>query len=276
MQIVPYEPRLAICMGLAHQTRKWEMPFTPDPSRGRLLSRISIFGRQITSDLVREQMSVPDKGYLGIEDYQFSPEQAHRREAASGAGSGPLMSSLRSDGPSQTIVSWENGMDYFVDRGMVAFDQNVIMKHLSGRQMVEKEKLAAAFSISERAMRSLGEGRRASLTCGNLTLEFRAGSSAGANDAVSSLGRATDIERLIAKSAVHLQENTRTIMGEYLQYLRGANEVRIEGSSTIDATISDQDERTQRLNMWRGPLLVWNRVTNRIEAPQAAIRTNRR
>jgi len=274
LHAVPRDACVAFTAALARYAGSIDMPFTPDPARGRLLSRISIFGDQITTDLLREQMSVPGAGMLGVEDYQFAAATARRREAASGASSGPLMSSMRSDGPSQTIVKWRNGMDYIVDRGLVAFDRDVEMQHRSGRQMVNKDQLATAFNITERAMRSLGEGRRGSLTCGNLLLEFstRRGVAAGGE----TMARATDLERLIARHAVLLRENTRTVMGEHVQFLKSTNEVRVEGSASADASITDQDERTQKLSMWRGPLLIWNRNTNRIEAPQATIRASRR
>lgn len=274
LRAAPGDACIAFTAALARYAGSIDMPFTPDPARGRLLSRISIFGDQITTDLLREQMSVPGAGMLGVEDYQFATADARRREAASGASSGPLMSSMRSDGPSQTIVKWRNGMDYIVDRGLVAFDRDVEMQHRSGRQMVNKDQLASAFNISERAMRSLGEGRRGSLTCGNLLLEFS--TRRGITTSEDTMARATDLERLIARHAVLLRENTRTVMGEHVQFLRSTNEVRVEGSASADASITDQDERTQRLSMWRGPLLIWNRNTNRIEAPQATIRASRR
>jgi hypothetical protein len=65
-------------------------------------------------------------------------------------------------------------------------------------------------------------------------------------------------------------------MGEHLQYLREINEIRLEGSDRLEARIIDQDETTQRLSMWKGPILTWDRNTNRIDAPQATIRTSRR
>ncbi len=87
--------------------------------------------------------------------------------------------------------------------------------------------------------------------------------------------RSTDLKRLIAEHAVHLQDGTKSLMGEYLQYLNEVNEVRLEGSRQLEARIIDQDERTQRLTMWRGPLLIWDRRTNQIEAPGATIQASR-
>jgi hypothetical protein len=156
---------------------------------------------------------------------------------------------------------------------MVTFDREVRMVHRSGRQMVLKEELAEVMKITPNDLAQLSSGRKATLTCGNLLLEFRTG---GASDDEGPMARATDLERLIARGAVHLQEGSKSLMGHYLQYLRGTNEVRLEGNDALEARIVDQDEDSQRLSMWRGPLLIWNRSTNEIEAPQARIRTSSR
>jgi hypothetical protein len=168
-------------------------------------------------------------------------------------------------------------MDFFVDRNLVAFDKRVVMVHRSGLEMVLQDELAAALNTDRQTLRHLGPGRRAALSCGYLLLEFLGGrDSKGTPDAAMPAVRATDLKRLIAKHAVTLQEGSKSLMGEHLQYLHQTDEVRLEGSATVEARIIDQDEATQRFNMWRGPLLVWNRKTNRIEAPGATIRTSRR
>ncbi len=240
-------------------------------AQGRLLSRVRVAGHQIIADLAREQMSVPCEGTLLIEDYQFRTKTGPARVRAASVES-PLMSSMRSDGPSQSLVTWRNSMDFFVDRGLVSFDKDVRMVHRSGRQMVLKKELADAMKINADDLGQLSAGRKATLTCGNLLLEFRTG---GASDK-GPMSRATDLERLIARHAVHLQEGSKSLMGHYLQYLHGTSEVRLEGNDALEARIVDQDEDSQRLSMWRGPLLIWNRDTNEIEAPQARIRTSSR
>lgn len=244
---------------------------------GRLLSRLWISGDEIVADLGREQLSVPCRGGLLIEDYQFEPQAERAAAAKAQSAGGPLMSTMRSEGPSQTAVTWENAMDFFLDRGLVAFDKNVSMIHRSGQEMVLQQQLSEAMRINQTMLQHLSKGRRASLSCGHLLLEFltRRQDDPSA-DAASPPIRATDLNRLIAKQAVHLQEDTKSLMGEYLQYLHETNEVRLEGSQSLEARIIDQDERDQRLTMWRGPLLVWDRRTNRIEAPGAAIRASRR
>jgi hypothetical protein len=140
-----------------------------------------------------------------------------------------------------------------------------------------REKLAEAMQIDPDGLRHLAAGRKATLSCGYLLLEFLSdgGSDSGLGGTTPTI-RATDLKRLIAKHAVNLQDGTKSLMGAHLQYLHEANEVRLEGSAALEARIIDQDEERQRFNMWRGPLLIWNRETNRIEAPEARIRTSRR
>lgn len=244
-----------------------------DGHAGRLLSRMQIAGRQITADLLRERMSVPCEGSLLIEDYKFEP--AGRRVTDRKAG--PLMSAARGDGPSQTVVFWKNSMDYYVDQNLIAFDKEVDLRHRSGRQIAALDRLAQAMRINPADLKHLREGRQATLTCGSLLLEFRESEGpAEEGGSRKSAARATDLERLVAKRSVHLQEGTRSIMGDYLQYLRSTDEVLVEGGPGAEAGIYDQDEREQRMNMWRGPTLIWNRSTNRIEAPRATIRSSRR
>lgn len=268
-------PTYIIAEGNAEALSSTHAPKGPNGQPGRLLSRADVAGNQIVVDLARKQMSVPGKGTLLIEDYQF------RKNASLGGGlatrrvGGPLMSSMQNEGPSQTLVTWKNSMDLFVDRGLVAFDKDVRMIHRSGKQIVKKEELARAMGIDESNLEHLGSGRQTSLRCNHLLLEFSSGSpKSRSKSAGGSVVRATDLQRLICRGTVHLQDGTMSLMGEYLQYLQEINEVRLEGSPSLEARIIDQDEGSQRLSMWRGPELIWNRNTNHIESVNANVRTS--
>ena len=246
----------------------------PAPTRGRLLSRMQITGPQVVADLANQRMSVPGKGTLLLEDYQFD-DKGRRSRSAAAPRSGPLMSSAQGEGPSQTVVLWNGSMDYYLDQNLVAFDQNVDMRHLSGRQMVMKEDLVAGMGMDPSIAEELREGRKAQLTAGYLLLQFKTAQRSD-NAANSPPVRATDLEKLVAKHRVFLVVDTRTLMGEYLQYSADINEVQVEGSKTVEARIFDESESNQRSSEWRGPLLIWNRRTNAIEAPQSTVRTSRR
>lgn len=267
-------PTYVLAEGHAEALSVYHASSASDAPLGPLLSRVQIAGDRIVADLLREQMSVPCAGTLLIEDYQFDAGGSKPRLARTPLADDPLMSSVRNEGPSQTMVRWESSMDFFVDRNLVAFDKGVWMVHLSGRELAMQEQLAAAMNMDAGALHRLGPGRKATLTCGYLLLEFLTG--AGPDLEAGPAVRATDLKRLIAKHAVHLQEGSKSLMGTHMQYLHETNEVRIEGNDMLEARIIDQDESSQRISMWRGPLLIWNRGTNRIEAPHATIRTSRR
>ena len=242
-------------------------------TNGPLKGRARIASDQIAVDLVAQQMSVPGRGTLLLEDYKF--DEKRPKGPAPRMDDGPaMMNAVRGEGPSQTLVAWENSMDYFVDRNLVAFDRAVSMVHRSGQEMVLKGELAAAMNLDVERLKHLPRGKRATLSCGNLLLEFARGA-AGSLAAAQNVMSAGNLQRLVANDAVHFQEDTKSLMGEHLQFLRDTNEIRIEGSDRLEARIIDQDERTQRLSMWKGPILIWNRNTNHIEAPQATIRTSR-
>jgi lipopolysaccharide export system protein LptA len=268
-------PTYIIAQGKAEAFSSTFAPKGPDGKPGRLLSRANVAGKQIVVDLAREQMSVPGEGTLMIEDYQFDKDASLGGGLAPRRMGGPLMSSVQGNGPSQTLVTWQNAMDLFVDRGLVAFDKDVRMVHRSGKQIVKQEELARAMNLDESALEALGEGGRKSLSCGHLLLEFRPQSSKSRNESPGeSVVRATDLERLICRGTVHLKDGTMSLMGEYLQYLHDVNEVQLEGSPTLEARIIDQDEGSQRLSMWRGPKLIWNRNTGHVESVNANVRTS--
>jgi len=269
-------PAYVIAEGKAEAMSSTYAPRGADGRRGRLLSRARVAGQQIVVDLRREQMSVPGAGTLLIEDYQLPRAGGGGGVLGAPRVGGPLMSSVRSDGPSQTLLTWQNSMDLFVDRGLVAFDKDVRMVHRSGQKMVLKEELGRAMNLDASVADRVGTGRETTLSCAHLLLEFRSGPSGrrGRSTKKEPLIRATDLQRLIARGTVSLQDGTKSLMGEYLQYLHDTNEVRLEGSATLEARIIDQDEDSQRLSMWRGPLLVWDRNSNRIESVHAHIRTS--
>lgn len=254
-----------------------QSPDTP----GRLLSRLRIAGDQIAADLRREEMWVPDAGTLLIEDYQFDTSSPARLASASG-GTGPLMSSMNRDGPSQTAITWKNSMKFFVDQNFVAFDREVQMVHRSGQQMVMQKELAEAMRLDEKLVR-LSRGRRATLACEHLIIEFMSGKAARGNTSArnatvvsSDAVRATDVDRLIAKGGVHLQESGKSLMGDELTYVDATQEVTLLAAPRSDAVIYDQDESGQTFNMLRGPKLIWNRKTNKVDAPGASVKSGSR
>lgn len=229
---------------------------------GRLMSRAQIKGSEIVVDLRRQSMNVPGRGSLLIEDYDL-PKRGRGASMTSGSARPSLLGS--GERPSQTAFQWANGMSYFVDQALVTFDREVDMRHFSGQNVVLMENLAAAQNVDPSQLR-LPPGRKARLTCDNLLVQFARNA---AQQAETMDVRGADLRQLVASGAVFLQDSGKSLQGERLTYSRDSNRVTIEGANEFEARIFDEDEQAQRFNMWRGPVLIWDRSTNRIEAPGA-------
>ncbi len=240
------------------------------PTPGRLLSRAHITGTQIAADLEREELSVPSAGTLLIEDYQFEQSSIRPSDRKVKGVGGPLMSSVRSDGPSQTLVTWEQKMDFFGEKAMVVFDRDVKMDHCSGQQIVKLDELLDSMNIDRSVRNRLRPGRKASLTCGNLLLEFVADNKPVRSDSSSPV-RATDLRRMIAKGQVLLEDGDKSLMGDSLKYLKQSETVTITGGNGVDARIFVEKPGTSESMIWTGDSLTWDRRTNRIEAPNARV-----
>jgi hypothetical protein len=161
-------------------------------------------------------------------------------------------------------------MDSFLDRGIVVFDRNVNMIHCSGRQMVLKDELLDAMGLSADMTNRLKPGRKATLTCQNLLLEF-ATENKPIQKPSSGSSRATDLSKMLARGSVHLQEGEWSLMGSELQYSKTSETVRLDGNSGVEARIMRQQANDGGFNMWRGDYLIWNRTTNNVEAPNARV-----
>jgi hypothetical protein len=236
----------------------------------RLLTRMHLKGDEMAVDLRRQSMNIPGRGTLLIEDYELPSVRKTKRAAGLSPPGRPSASGAlfgASEPPSQTLFLWANGMSYFVDQAMVTFDRQVLMRHVSGQQVVLRDDLVAAMQVDPRTLQ-LPTGRQAELSCENLLVQFVR----TASDREESLDvRGADLRRMVANGTVHLQDGTKSIMGERLTFSRDTNLVTVEGSDATEARIFDEEEATQRFMMWRGPRLVWDRSTDRIEAPHAQV-----
>ncbi|MFO0973548.1 MAG: hypothetical protein U1A27_08940 [Phycisphaerae bacterium] len=232
--------------------------------KDRLLSRVTLRGDQIVVDLKRQTMNIPGPGALLIEDYAFG-----ERRKRGGPQQSVSMFTTGDSGPSQTAFHWANGMSYFVDQALVKFDRQVSMRHVSGDYLMAKDELAQAMRLDPLKIK-LPPGRKADLSCDDLMVQFLQSQAAAAAPQALDV-RGADLRQLVASGTVHLQEGTKSLMGDRLTFSRDTNRVAVEGSDQFEARIFDQDEQSQRFNMWRGPVLVWDRATNRIESPNATV-----
>ncbi|MCB9856721.1 MAG: hypothetical protein H6818_13655 [Phycisphaerales bacterium] len=261
-------PTYVVAEGRAYAVSKTFAPGPNDDTWGRLLSRFRIEGAQIEADLEREQMRVPSAGLLMIEDYQFDNDSRRPTAVATRGVGGPLMSSVRSEGPSQTLVTWESKMDFFRDQGAVIFERDVKMGHYSGQQMALDDSDFAPTGFLAGLKDRLKPGRRAWLECQNLRLDFESDQRAVQKHA-SADSRATDLSSIRAEGAVLLVDGEWQLLGNRLQYSRRTEDVRIDGGNGISASITRQSAESPL--EWRGDSIYWNRKTNKIEAPNARV-----
>lgn len=261
-------PVYVVAEGRANAQSDTYAPGPNEDTWGRLLSRIWIEGSSIEADLEREQMRVPSAGLLLIEDYQFVADSRRPSAVATRGVGGPLMSSVRSEGPSQTLVSWEQSMDFFLDKGAVIFDRDVKMEHYSGQQMALDEADFGPNGFLAGMKERLKPGRRARLDCQKLRLDFVSEQSP-VDKSGGARGRATDLSGILAEGAIRLMEGDWQLLGNRLQYTRRTEEVRIDGGNGTTASIArgGSDGYTE----WRGDSIYWNRRTNEIETPNAHI-----
>lgn len=256
--------------------------------KGLVRSRMRIAGPTLEADLRRQHFLVPGRGNLAIEDYR--PPKPRSAINAASASPGPVnMLGGESGGPSQTAFFWANGMSFDNHDAIATFDRNVQMVHRSGSKLVLAGELAAAMKADVAALR-LGPGREATLSCDNLLVQFTstqnpppdgrgsemqaraaAAPPPGAVTGPTSYRDWNDLRRLVATGRVHLQDNTRTLMGESLCLESPANIVTLRGSSRQEAVLMDESEQTQHVRAWRGQLIRWNRTTGDIEAPQPQV-----
>lgn len=261
-------PVYVVAEGNANALSETYAPGPNDDTWGRLLSRFRIEGTQIEADLEREQMRVPSAGLLLIEDYQFDSD-SHRPAAVATRGvGGPLMSSVRSEGPSQTLVTWESKMDFFLDQGAVIFERDVKMDHYSGQQMALDDADFAPNGFLAGLKERLKPGRRARLDCQNLRLDF-VSDQKPVQKSASAGSRSTDLSSIRAEGAVRLMDGEWQLLGNRLQYSRRTEDVRIDGGNGISASITRQSSESPL--EWRGDSIYWNRKTNKIEAPNARV-----
>jgi lipopolysaccharide export system protein LptA len=240
----------------------------PSPADQRLLSFVRINGPRVTIDLNNEHMVVEGAGNLLVLDYRRLPGAAPRPAPAAVAG-GSITASLQSDGPSQTVFTWQNSMSYLNKRNVAVLDKGVVMKHASGSEVAMPEQVASAMRIDPKQLAAM-KARRAELTCENLVVEFARNRARAEGE--SSLSSATELQAFQATHRVRMQENNREVGGETVTYDSTAGMVRIQGSPQTPAYAAQVDERTGDVPAsWRGLELEWNLKSNVITVTGASI-----
>ena len=233
---------------------------THHPESRVLLSRMRINGPRVAIDLRRQTTNVEGAGNLLIEDYRLRTRDRSPRQGDSDA----LLGDLGGGGPSQTLFTWGNSMSYLQDRNIAIFDKDVHMVHRAGSKMVLGTQVAAARSLDVQQLRRLS-GRSSTLDCRNLLVEF-ARRSSERKDGDSPYG-AAELRQLDATGEVQLKDSNKSLVGDRLTYFSGSGMITIRAARGREAHIYDENARSD----WRGPVLRWNRKTDRVEAADATM-----
>ncbi|HUW84212.1 MAG TPA: hypothetical protein VMZ31_15615 [Phycisphaerae bacterium] len=237
-----------------------------DRSGKHRLSSMRMAGPKMVVDLLQDQVDVLGSGSLLLEDYR--PPRA--QPIGKSTPIGPLMGNLGGQGPSQTAVTWGQSMTLFWQEDTAIFFGGVHMVHRAGKELALAENVAEALQVDVRKLPLL-EGRRVTLTCQQLVVQFaRSGQTRGDLSAMNQ-ARSTDLRRIEASGNIHLQDGPFSVMGGRLTYDRISELVTVRGTGDLEARILEQDDRTGRLRLFRGPELRWYRGANRIEAPRAHV-----
>jgi hypothetical protein len=238
-----------------------------EPSTAAVNSRMQIAGPRLVSDLVKQQMNVQGAGHLLIEDYRLPGAGAAPRSD----GVDPLLGDMGGSGPSQSLFSWENSLTYLRERRLAILDQGVEVIHRSGSEMAYAEQLARTRHLPAEAVRRMG-GRRVQMTCDNMMVEFL--SAFGETSAGSG---AAALRRFQATGSVHLQDGTKSILGQRVSYWQETEIVQVEGGAGEPARFFDADPKTGHVRQQiRGETLQWNRAARRVEVTKPTVLANRR
>jgi lipopolysaccharide export system protein LptA len=247
----------------------------------RLNSRTLLTGPKLAVDVENEHLNIEGAGNLLVEDYRIVDPKAKRSSgSADEKGSGTLLGSMASSGPSHTLITWGNSMSFFVRDNLAVFDRDITLRHRSGTELALLEDLARAMKVDTEALRNV-ESRRAELTADDhLTVRFaRSGKGTRDGSGLDRLG-GTELDYFDARKHVRMQEGDNFVVGERVTYVRHHEDptrdrVTVRSARDRDASLQLGGE-SERSVLWHGPVIYWSPVTNKVDAPGAKMQFTRR
>jgi len=256
------------------------------PSRAsdrRLLSRVRAAGPQIRIDLEEQQFLIEGQGNLLVEDYRLP-------KAGRGAGrEGPqerrtvlAPSSLpgaESVGPSQTLFTWANSFTFLNRKFIAVLDNQVVMRHAAGAQMALADRIESALKLDEETRKRI-TSRAATLTCGNLVVQFQRDKDGKTKSPGGSLSGATALKGFQARGNVFFTSSEadlrRSASGLAILYDAVTGLAEISGTTLQEAVIEEAEVRTGRsTGYWHGLTVKWNLKTRQIEAEGSKVNAPR-
>ena len=200
----------------------------------KLRSRVRIAGPRLSVNLRKDvsKMLIEGAGYLQIED--FSPADPAAR--SENAQKNELFTLAAGDGPSKTLIEWQQSMWYDFSIHQTRFEGQINLKHFSGREL-EGIFGAAAGAVAGGAG---NPGRSTFLKCDTLTTDF-SGRDGTAPAGDSRMGRlsANDLKSFRAAGNVSLQDKTEglSLTSTDLIYERDRSILFVQGNSARKASI---------------------------------------
>lgn len=178
-------------------------------------------------------------------------------------------SALMSRGPSQTVLSASRSLTYSLGReeigrrDRVVFEGGVRFRHVTGREMVQWEKMLPQVREDPRLLEQLRD-RNVYLESERLECEFAAETARGQNR-----GAALQLVWLIATGQVYLRDQledaVRTVDAGQIEFDRSQSLVRVLGGEGLAARVYNENRRMRRLDVpVVGPEIVIDMQNNTI------------
>jgi hypothetical protein len=234
--------------------------------KSALQNRTTLWGNELSVDLIASRMNIPGAGILQIEDFASAGKPEEFKQASQKIGpQDPFNSSFKRSGPSWTVFTWKNGLTYMLDSKTAIFDGSVNMRHLAGGDIYDPA--TATFDLKGKKPK-----RETTMVCENLKVEFLNGAFGAASNQKSGAG-VMDLKSVMATGSVHLQDKPRSIIAPELSYSRTDKMIVVRGTENSPAYLYEEKEATGQYMMWEGPLIIWDQTSDEIQAPGASITT---
>lgn len=174
-------------------------------------------------------MLIEGPGYLQIED--FTPGDPSARSESTPQNE--LFTLAVGDGPSKTLIEWQQSMWYDFSIHQTRFEGQVNLKHFSGREL--ERIFGAAAGVAESGHG--GPGRSTFLRCDQLTVDFDARRDAAADNRMGRLS-ANELRNFRAAGNITLQDKSEglSLTCSDLSYERDRSLLFIQGTPAKKAS----------------------------------------
>jgi lipopolysaccharide export system protein LptA len=239
-----------------------------------LLRRQQLKSEHLIYDVQYRRVNVNGPGSMVAEDYARPRDKTKEAQAGQAAEI-----TTKVDTPSQTVLKWEEGMDYVQDERQVVMNGDVTMVHRSGDKVVLTQNLRVP------DWGKVAAGRATDLRCEKLMVEFLEPAKTKATTATSgpaetaTTKQATDSKDILgprlgspkkfsASRSVNIKDGPRQVLAQRLIYDYPTDTVVIwgflSGQPVDNAHLIEEDLATGRSQTWSSPKIIWFRQNDRI------------